>query len=236
MQCAPRTVQKTLQKTVARCTMSRTPGCETHSLHAHVDQLLWMDALRCFFTSCSCCACCRRWRQREAIVAADTGDAPPLSWRGPSTPSPWGALYGTHALDPSNLRKLKVSFLFVRHLHLVESAGILGMVNFLTVQTSSHAQPGNSVSPLYPSCKLQRNCAAEFASKSFLCPNVNQSCLLSLLWTHASQDVNIHRRVGCGSVYLSAFLQCRGTYEKAWQPSAHGVFSECMLSKESDHR
>lgn len=55
----------------------------------------------------SCNRRCRRWRERAAIAAADNGDAPPLSWRGPS-PSPWGQLYGTQVLDPSELRPLKV--------------------------------------------------------------------------------------------------------------------------------
>ncbi|GAB4818075.1 hypothetical protein N2152v2_005121 [Parachlorella kessleri] len=51
----------------------------------------------------------RRWREQAAIYSADNGDAPPLSWRGAATPSPWGRLYGTQALDPSDLPSLKAT-------------------------------------------------------------------------------------------------------------------------------
>ncbi|KAL4420393.1 hypothetical protein ABPG75_010049 [Micractinium tetrahymenae] len=51
----------------------------------------------------------RRWRERQAIFLADTGEAPPLAARGVPSPSPWGPLYGTERLDPARLWSTKAT-------------------------------------------------------------------------------------------------------------------------------
>jgi transcription initiation factor TFIID subunit 2 len=53
----------------------------------------------------------RAWRRRQAVCAADNGDAPPLAPRPASGAprSPWGALAGTDRLDPSPLWQLKAA-------------------------------------------------------------------------------------------------------------------------------
>lgn len=72
----------------------------------------------------------RRWRERQAIALADNGDAPPLAWGGAAAAASWGPLYGTEALDPSELRSLKVGgcYLgdFVGVVFLDDFVGVVG--------------------------------------------------------------------------------------------------------------